>query len=88
MNIEFTGILLRAAGNTRSVTVEAATLAAALSELTDKFPPMRRVLLDNTGKLRQAHRVFLNGELIPRPDSAMPLREDDRIQFFTAVAGG
>ncbi|WP_409490870.1 MoaD/ThiS family protein [Amycolatopsis sp. cmx-11-12] len=88
MNIEFTGILLRAANNNRTVAVEATTLADALGELTTKFPAMDRVLLDNTGNLRKAHRVFLNGELIPHPNHAMPLGDDDRIEFFTAVAGG
>ncbi|MFI9455251.1 MoaD/ThiS family protein [Amycolatopsis sp. NPDC052450] len=88
MNIEFTGILLRAANNNRTVTVDAATFAAALAELTTRFPSMDRVLLDNTGNLRKAHRVFLNGELVPHPDRAMPLGTGDRIEFFTAVAGG
>ncbi|WP_037305635.1 MoaD/ThiS family protein [Amycolatopsis orientalis] len=88
MNFEFTGILLRTADNKRSVSVEATTLAGALAELSDMFPSMGRVLLDNTGSLRKAHRVFLNGELVPHPDETMPLGDDDRIEFFTAVAGG
>ncbi|MFD6070279.1 MULTISPECIES: MoaD/ThiS family protein [Amycolatopsis] len=88
MNIEFTGILLRAANNTRTVTLEATTLASALAELTTRFPAMDRVLLDNTGNLRKAHRVFLNGELVPHPERGMPLSTGDRIEFFTAVAGG
>jgi sulfur carrier protein ThiS len=32
--------------------------------------------------------VFLNGELVPHPDIAMSLGNEDRIEFFTAVAGG
>ncbi|MFD8491839.1 MoaD/ThiS family protein [Amycolatopsis sp. NPDC059657] len=88
MNVEFSGILLRAADNNRSVAVSATTLAGALVELSDTFPSMRRVLLDNAGKLRQAHRLVLNGELVPHPDITMPLGDGDQIQFFTAVAGG
>lgn len=88
MNVKFTGVLLRAANNTRTVTVDATTLADVLTELITKFPSMDRVLLDNTGNLRKAHRVFLNGELVPHPDRTMPLGSSDRIEFFTAVAGG
>lgn len=88
MNVEFTGILLRAANNNRTVTIDATTLADALAELTTKFPSMDRVLLDNTGNLRKAHRVFLNGELVSHPDRTMPLGTGDRIEFLTAVAGG
>jgi sulfur-carrier protein len=88
MIFEFNGMLLRAAQNRQSVPVPAATLDSALTELTSNFPQLRRILLDNSGQLRQAHRVILNGELIPRPTGALPLAEEDRIEFFTAIAGG
>lgn len=88
MKFEFTGILLHAANDNRSVAIDATTLSGALDGLAATFPSMRRVLLDNAGKLRKAHRMVLNGELIPNPDIAMPLGDDDRIEFFTAVAGG
>jgi molybdopterin converting factor small subunit len=88
MTFEFNGMLLRAADNQRTVSVAATTLSDALTELTSKFPQIKRVLLDNSGQLRQAHRVCLNNEIITRPDGALPLAEDDRIEFFTAIAGG
>jgi sulfur carrier protein ThiS len=88
MIFEFNGMLLRSADNLRSVSIPAATLNGALVELTSRFPQLARVLLDNSGQLRQAHRVILNGELIPRPDSDLSLSEGDRVEFFTAIAGG
>jgi sulfur-carrier protein len=88
MTFEFNGMMLRLADNRRTVSITAGTLGEALTELTSKFPHMKRVLLDNTGQLRQAHRVLLNDELIARPSGAMPLSENDRIEFFTAIAGG
>ncbi|HEV8562399.1 MAG TPA: MoaD/ThiS family protein [Actinophytocola sp.] len=88
MNFEFTGVLLRSAGNRSSVPIPAATLGDALTELTSQLPQMGRILLDNTGQLRRAHRLFLNGELVPNPDRTMVLSESDRIEFLTAIAGG
>jgi molybdopterin converting factor small subunit len=88
MIFELNGLLLRSAGNQRSVSIPAATLGGAITELADQFPQLRRVLLDNSGQLRQAHRVIFNGELISRPDGAMPMADGDRIEFFTAIAGG
>jgi sulfur-carrier protein len=88
MKFEFNGLLLRAAHNQQSVSVSAATFDGALTELTSGLPQLRRLLLDNSGQLRQAHRVILNGELVPRPTGAMALAEEDRIEFFTAIAGG
>ncbi|MFI9561577.1 MoaD/ThiS family protein [Nonomuraea endophytica] len=81
-------MLLRSADNQRTVPIVAGTLNDALTELTARFPDTKRLLLDNAGRLRQAHRVMLNGELLLRPHSALPLAEDDRVEFFTAIAGG
>jgi len=87
MIFEFSGVLQRAA-DSRSVSVPATTFSGALAELTTQIPEIKRVLLDNTGQLRRAHRVVLNDELIQQPDGAMALTADDRIAFYTAVAGG
>ncbi|MEV6777000.1 MoaD/ThiS family protein [Streptomyces syringium] len=88
MTFEFNGMLLRAVDDQRTVSVQAANLQEALTELTSRFPRAKAILLDNSGQLHQAHRMTLNGELIPRPDSALPLSEGDRIEFHTAIAGG
>jgi hypothetical protein len=85
---KFNGILLRAAQYQQSVPISAVTFDSALTELTAGFPQLKRLLLDNSGQLRQAHRVILNGELIPRPTSALSLAEEDQVEFFTAIAGG
>ncbi|MFD9427665.1 MULTISPECIES: MoaD/ThiS family protein [unclassified Streptomyces] len=88
MTFEFNGMLFRAADHQRTVSITATTLSDALNELTSKFPELKRLLLDNRGQLRQAHRVCLNSEIVNRPDGDMPLSEDDCIEFFTAIAGG
>jgi sulfur-carrier protein len=88
MTFEFNGMLLRSADNQRTVSIAAGTLGGALAELASVFPQLKRILLDNSGQLRQAHRLLLNGEFVTRPASTMPLSEDDRIEFFTAIAGG
>jgi sulfur-carrier protein len=88
MIFEFTGVLQRSAGNQHIVTLPAATLGEAVAQLTALHPPVSRVLLDNTGQLRRAHRLFLNGELVQRPSGGLRLADEDRIAFLTAIAGG
>ena len=88
MIFQFTGILQRAADNQRIVAIPAATLGNAISELAVRHPRIGQVLLDNTGQLRQAHRLLLNGELIPRPKTDLMLAENDHVEFLTAIAGG
>ncbi|WP_406187264.1 MoaD/ThiS family protein [Streptomyces sp. NBC_01006] len=81
-------MLLRAAGNQRTVSIAATTLSEALTEVAAKFPQLKRLLLDSNGQLGAAHRVVLNREVILRPDGAMPLGDDDQIEFQTVIAGG
>lgn len=89
MVFELTGVLQRSAANQHCVTIPAATtLGEAIAELTNRHPQIGEVLLDNAGGLRRAHRLFLNGELIHRPDVAMPLAHNDQVEFLTAIAGG
>ncbi|MGY0232184.1 MoaD/ThiS family protein [Longispora urticae] len=88
MTFEFNGMLLRLADSQRSVSIPATTFTDVLQELTSRFPAMKRILLDNSGQLRRAHRVVLNGEFIEHPDGDMPLGEDDHVEFFSAIAGG
>ncbi len=88
MVFEFNGILLRAAQHQRSVSLQATRLGDAITELTSQFPQMKRVLLDNSGQVRRAHRMIVNGELVPQPDIDMRLSDADRIEFFTAITGG
>lgn len=88
MQFEFNGMLMRTVGNQHTVAVEADTLGDALAELASQFPHMKRILLDNSGQLRQAHRILLNGEFVTRPGNGLPLSAQDRVEFFTAIAGG
>lgn len=88
MTFQFSGLLLRFVDYDRSVSVPAATLGEALRSLLERYPQLRPVLWDRTGKLSRVHRVVINGELVARPDENAPLSETDRVEFFTAIAGG
>lgn len=88
MTFEFTGVLLRGTDNQRTVSIAATTFSDALTQVTAKFPKLKPLLLDNNGQLLRAHRVVRNGEPVFHLDGAMPLGDDDRIEFQTAVVGG
>ena len=88
MVFAFTGFLLTSTGNQRELTLGSTTLGNALNELAAKLPQTKRLLFDNAGNLREAHRIVINGELTPHPDLAMQLSHEDRVEFFTAIAGG
>ena len=88
MTFRFSGLLLRFVDYQRTVPLPASTLGEALALLNQRYPQLRPVLQDNTGKLRGTHRMFVNGQMVARPSDKMSLAEEDDIEFLTAIAGG
>ncbi|HEY8983219.1 MAG TPA: MoaD/ThiS family protein [Streptomyces sp.] len=87
MDVHFPGLLLRFTDYERTVSVRADTVGDAMEALRLRFPRLGPVLWDESGDLRQVHRLIVNGEVVPA-DAAHPLLDTDRLEFLTAVAGG
>lgn len=76
--------------NQSEVVVEsAATVGAAVEELTKRFPGLRDRLLDDKGNLRRYVNVFRNDDDVRAAGGlAAALREGDRLSIVPAIAGG
>ena len=71
------------------VSVEASTVADALSHVFEENPRLRGYVLDEQGRLRQHVAVFVGGELIVdrlRLSDAVPPGQD--IFVMQALSGG
>ncbi|MGD2217785.1 MAG: molybdopterin-synthase adenylyltransferase MoeB [Gemmatimonadales bacterium] len=73
-----------------SVTVDAGTVAQALSELTSRYGALRRHLYADDGQLRDFVNIYLNGEdiryLEDREDAGLTV--GDEIRIVPSIAGG
>jgi molybdopterin synthase sulfur carrier subunit len=76
--------------NQSEVAVEnAATVQAALEELSRKYPGLRDRLLDDKGGLRRYVNLFRNDEDIRHGQGlATALQEGDKLTIVPAIAGG
>lgn len=88
MKFRFSGNLIRFVDYTREVEVQANTLGGALSELVTRYPSLRQTLYDGENKLRAAHRLFLNGDQLLRPDPGTDVAQSDCVDILTAITGG
>jgi molybdopterin converting factor small subunit len=71
------------------IDCSAATVAAALNELTARFPALARHVRDESGQIRQFLNVYLNDEDIRfLGGEASPLKEGDRVLLVPSIAGG
>ncbi len=82
--------LLRDCTNQKTrFSLEAATLADALTRLVLEYPLLRRHLYDEGGQLRQHVLLFYNDDNIKWLERLdVPLQAGDRLSVVQAVSGG
>jgi sulfur-carrier protein len=69
---------------------EGVTAAQLLEAVLDKFPPMRRELVDENGRLYRHVHLFINGRNAPFLADKIEtvINPGDKIDIFPAVGGG
>jgi molybdopterin converting factor small subunit len=78
------------AGGKDTVEVGAPTVAAALDELTQTHPDLRKHLFTGEGKVRAFVNVYLNDEdvrYLPEKDSTK-VAPGDTLSIIPSIAGG
>jgi molybdopterin converting factor small subunit len=78
------------AGGSKSVEVEAGTVAAALDGLTQAHPALRNHLFNAEGKLRAFVNLYLNDEdvrYLPGKE-ATTVAPGDTLSIIPSIAGG
>ncbi|SRR6266568_3430895 len=77
-------------GGQDSIEVNAATVAAALAELTAVHPELRKHLFTNEGNVRAFVNLYLNDEdvrYLPAKEST-PVSAADTLSIIPSIAGG
>ena len=88
MKFVFSGTLLRFVDYQKEISVEASTVRNAVEGLVVSQPNLKNMLLDGEGKVRAAHRLFLNAEQLFAEDMDRPVSPSDCVEIVTAIAGG
>ena len=89
VRIRVPGPLRRLTGGDAEVTVEGATVSAALTDLEQRYPGFHDRLYDADGKLRQFINIYVNDSDIRFSDGLKtPVGERDEVSIVPAVAGG
>ncbi|HLH42118.1 MAG TPA: ubiquitin-like small modifier protein 1, partial [Bryobacteraceae bacterium] len=77
------------AGKHDSVELEGGTVGEVLTELTSKFPDLRKQLFTDQGKLRSFVNVYLNDEDIRYLEKeATRVAASDTVSIVPSIAGG
>ena len=90
MTIEIPTPLRVYTGNQSAVTVEAKTVAEALSALTAQYPDFQKHLYTPDGKLRSFVNLYLNDEdvrYLPKCEET-EVKDSDALSIIPSIAGG
>jgi molybdopterin synthase sulfur carrier subunit len=72
-----------------SVEAKADSVSGLLDELEAEFPKLQRRLRDESGKMRQFVRVFVNGEDVRGLDGLNTrLAPNDQVDILHSIQGG
>lgn len=90
MTIEIPTPLRAYAKNQSAVSVEAKTVAEAVSALTAQYPDFQKHLYTPEGKLRSFVNLYLNDEdvrYLPQGE-ATAVQDSDTLSIIPSIAGG
>ncbi len=88
VEIEIPSVFGRYSNNKLNFKVEARTVGEALHELGKQSPGLRKLLLDNEGKLSHAFDVYVNGESAYPQAMTKPLKDGDKLNIVMLIFGG
>src|SRR5580765_8550858 len=76
-------------GKQDAVSASGSTVGEVLTDLTTKFPDLRKQIFTDEGKVRSFVNVYLNDEDIRYlSKDATPAKESDTISLVPSIAGG
>jgi hypothetical protein len=88
VNIELSSAFGVFTDNVLTTTVEGKTVKEALNGLTNKFPKLKRVLLNDKGDLMQTYDFFINGQSVYPKAMTTPLKDKDLLNILYIIHGG
>lgn len=89
VNVRIPTPLRKLTNNEELVTVDATSVAEAISGLQSRFPGIKERLLDESGEVRRFVNVYVNEEDIRfLQNQDTPLKAGDEISIIPAIAGG
>ena len=89
ISIRLPAALRTAASGRSAVTVEARTVAEALTSLATTHPQLGRMIFATEGRVRPHVRLFLDGRQVTGAvDANEALGEGDELRIVPAIVGG
>lgn len=88
MVIVFSGALLKFVNYQREHQVDAATPRGGIDTLTNRFPDLKKALLDEAGDFRKFNLIYIDKAKASPTSLCAEAGPATRVEIITAIAGG
>ncbi len=88
MKFQFSGNLLRYVDFHREVEVHGTTVEEGISKVVEEYPKLNAIVRDSSGRIRQLHRFFIDGELLDQGELDQRVEPNVTVTLLTPIAGG
>lgn len=88
VNVELSSAFAIYTDDVLNVEVEGQTVREALHDLVQQFPKLKRLLLNDSGDLRQTYDFFINEQSIYPKNMSHPLKDGDKLNVLYLIHGG
>ena len=88
MKFQFSGNLLRYVDFHREVEVQGSSVEQGITRVVEAYPKLNPIVHDSSGRIRQLHRFFLNGDLLNQDELDRPVSPNATVALLTPIAGG
>ncbi|NMY39159.1 MULTISPECIES: MoaD/ThiS family protein [Pseudomonas] len=91
MHIKLSGNLARFISYQRALDIDVGernTVIGVIYKMVEQYPALKEVVLDRQGGMKRNFHVSLNGEKIRVDEFHKETLNEDRLDIFTAIAGG
>jgi molybdopterin converting factor small subunit len=88
INVEMSSFFGLYTNNMLNAQVNGKTVREVLHSLVEKFPKLKRLLLDKDGNLMRTYDYFINGQSVYPKDMNRPLKDGDKLNLLYVIHGG
>jgi molybdopterin converting factor small subunit len=88
INVELSSAFGVFTDNVLKAVVDGANVREALQNLGQKFPKLKKVLLNKDGDLMQTYDFFINGNSVFPRSMDRPLKDGDLLNILYIIHGG
>ncbi len=76
------------AGEKEAIEVEGKNVGECIAEIIKQYPAMKKMLIDNKGRLHNYVGVYINGQDAYPNEMQKPVKSGDEVHILYTLAGG